>query len=146
LTLYEDIDIYTSLTRARFEELFRSTPEPVEKVLRDSKLDKSSDHEIVLVGGSIRISRIVKLPARNPTRESTLMRAVAYGAAIQAAILSGNTSEKTQDLLLLDVAPPSVGTETADRPHQAEYRCTNGKIFLTYSDNQFRRPHSSLRG
>jgi len=79
LTLYEDIDIYTSLTRARFEELFRSTPEPVEKVLRDSKLDKSSDHEIVLVGDSTRISHIVKLPARNPTRESTLMRAVAFG-------------------------------------------------------------------
>jgi heat shock 70kDa protein 1/2/6/8 len=117
-SLYEGVDFYTSLTRARFEELcqdlFRSTLEPVEKVLRDSKIDKGSVHEIVLVGGSTRIPRIVKLVSdyfngKEPNKSINPDEAVAYGAAVQAAILSGDTSEKTQDLLLLDVAPLSLG-------------------------------------
>ena len=117
-SLYEGIDFYTSLTRARFEELcqdlFRGTLEPVEKVLRDSKIDKSNVHEIVLVGGSTRIPRIVKLVSdffngKEPNKSINPDEAVAYGAAVQAAILSGDTSEKTQDLLLLDVAPLSLG-------------------------------------
>ena len=117
-SLFEGIDFYTSLTRARFEELcqdlFRSTLEPVEKVLRDSKIDKSNVHEIVLVGGSTRIPRIVKLVSdffngKEPNKSINPDEAVAYGAAVQAAILSGDTSEKTQDLLLLDVAPLSLG-------------------------------------
>jgi heat shock protein 1/8 len=104
--------------QARFEELcqdlFRSTLEPVEKVLRDSKIDKGSVHEIVLVGGSTRIPRIVKLVSdyfngKEPNKSINPDEAVAYGAAVQAAILSGDTSEKTQDLLLLDVAPLSLG-------------------------------------
>ncbi|CAB4418868.1 unnamed protein product [Rhizophagus irregularis] len=101
-SLYESIDFYTSLTRARFEELnqdlFRSTMEPVEKVLRDSKIDKSQVHEFVLV---------------EPNKSINPAEAAAYGAAVQAAILSGDTSEKTQDLLLLNVAPLSLGIETA---------------------------------
>jgi heat shock 70kDa protein 1/2/6/8 len=110
-----------SLTRARFEELcqdlFRSTLDPVEKVLRDSKIDKSNVYEIVLVGGSTRIPRIVKLVSdffnsKEPNKSINPDEAVAYGAAVQAAILSGDTSEKTQDLLL-DVAPLSLGIETA---------------------------------
>lgn len=117
-SLFEGNDFYTTVTRARFEELcgdlFRSTLDPVEKVIRDSKIDKANVHEIVLVGGSTRIPRIIKQVAdcfggRDPNRSINPDEAVAYGAAVQAAILSGDTSEKTQDLLLLDVAPLSLG-------------------------------------
>lgn len=92
--------------------------EPVEKVLRDSKIDKSSVDEIVLVGGSTRIPRVQKLVSdffngKEPNKSINPDEAVAYGAAVQAAILTGDTSEKTQDLLLLDVAPLSTGIETA---------------------------------
>lgn len=122
-SLYEGIDFYTSITRARFEELcqdlFRSTMEPVERVLRDAKIDKSSVHEIVLVGGSTRIPKVQKLVSdffngKEPNRSINPDEAVAYGAAVQAAILSGDTSSKsTNEILLLDVAPLSLGIETA---------------------------------
>ena len=116
-SLYEGVDFYTSITRARFEELcgglFRSTFDPVEKVLRDSKIDKSNVHEIMLVGGSTRIPKIIKLVSEFFNGKEPMSinpdEAVAYGAAVQAAILSGDTSEKTQEILLLDVAPLSTG-------------------------------------
>ena len=104
LTLFESIDFYTSLTHARFKELcqdlFWGTLKPVEKVLHNSKIDKSSVHEIVLVGGSTRIPRIVKLVSdffngKEPNKSINRDKAVAYGATVQAAILTGNTSEKT---------------------------------------------------
>ncbi|CAG8490733.1 1540_t:CDS:2 [Funneliformis caledonium] len=120
-SLFKGIDFYTSLTRAKFEvlnqDLFQSTMENVEKVLRDSKLDKSQIHEIILVGGSTRIPKIQKLVSeffnyKEPNKSVNPDEAMAYGAAIQAAILSGDTSEKTQDLLLLDIAALSLGIET----------------------------------
>ncbi|XP_062401741.1 heat shock 70 kDa protein-like [Sardina pilchardus] len=121
-SLYEGIDFYTSITRARFEEmnsdLFRGTLEPVEKVLRDAKLDKSQIHDIVLVGGSTRISKIQKqlqdfFNGRELNKGINPDEAVAYGAAVTAAILTRDKSENVQDLVLLDVAPLSLGIETA---------------------------------
>ena len=122
-SLFEGIDFYTSITRARFEkicqDLSRNILEPVEKVLRDSKIDKANIHEIVLVGGSTRIPRIVKLISdyfngKKPNMSVDRDESVAYGAAVLAAIQSGVVSEKTEDFVCLDVAPFSLGIETAD--------------------------------
>lgn len=150
-SLLDGIDLVENLSRAKFEELcndlFLQAMEPVAQVLKDAKIDKSKIEEIVLVGGSTRIPKVQKLLSdyfngKELNKSVNPDEAVAYGAAVQAAILSGQKNEKLDSLVLLDVTPLSLGVETQGKimtvivPRNTTIPCKKSLTFSTHTDNQ----------
>ncbi|XP_065210434.1 heat shock 70 kDa protein cognate 4-like [Planococcus citri] len=165
-SLYDGVDFYSSISRARFEELnsdfFKKAMELVEKTIRDAAVEKTQIHQVVLVGGSSRIPKIQKMlrdffDGKELSKSINPDEAVAYGAAVQAAILNGVKSKEVQNILLMDVTPMSLGIEVTNRSggdhkmsvvieRNTPIPVRQTKVFHTSIDNQTSLPFKVLEG